>query len=145
MTKKQRTIRKSISFSGIGLHTGQQTTMTLHPADANHGYKFQRSDLPDSPIIDADVDRVVSTQRGTTLEQNGAQINTTEHILAALYGCEVDNALIELTGPEIPIMDGSSIEFVEALETARLPRAGSQPEVLQVEFKCLVRRQGEGC
>jgi UDP-3-O-[3-hydroxymyristoyl] N-acetylglucosamine deacetylase/3-hydroxyacyl-[acyl-carrier-protein] dehydratase len=118
MTKKQRTIRQSISFSGIGLHTGKQTTMTLRPAEANHGYKFQRTDLPESPIIDADVDRVISTQRGTTLEQNGAQVNTTEHILAALYGCEVDNALIELTGPEIPIMDGSSIEFVHALEAA---------------------------
>ncbi|MDA0304136.1 MAG: bifunctional UDP-3-O-[3-hydroxymyristoyl] N-acetylglucosamine deacetylase/3-hydroxyacyl-ACP dehydratase [Bacteroidetes bacterium] len=118
MTKKQRTLCQSISFTGIGLHTGQQTTMTVHPAEANHGYKFQRSDLPERPIIDADVDRVISTQRGTTLEQNGAQVNTTEHILAALYGCEVDNALIELTGPEIPIMDGSSIAFVEALESA---------------------------
>lgn len=116
MTKKQRTICKSISFAGIGLHTGQQTTMTVQPAAANHGYKFQRVDLPEKPIIDADVENVISTKRGTTIEQNGAQVNTTEHILAALYGCEVDNALIELTGPEIPIMDGSAIEFVEALE-----------------------------
>ena len=118
MIKKQRTICQLVSFSGIGLHTGQKTTMTVHPAEANHGYKFQRSDLPDAPIIDADVDHVISTQRGTTLEQNGAQVHTTEHILAALYGCEVDNALIELTGPEIPIMDGSAIVFVEALEAA---------------------------
>lgn len=117
MTKKQRTLRQPISFSGIGLHTGQQTTMTVHPAADNHGYKFQRVDLPGKPLVDADVENVCSTQRGTTLEQNGAQVHTTEHILAALYGCEVDNALVQLTGPEIPIMDGSAIEFVEALQS----------------------------
>ncbi|MGY8942103.1 MAG: bifunctional UDP-3-O-[3-hydroxymyristoyl] N-acetylglucosamine deacetylase/3-hydroxyacyl-ACP dehydratase [Flavobacteriales bacterium] len=116
--QQQRTLKKAIAFTGIGLHTGEVTTMTVHPAAENHGYKFMRSDLADNPMIDADVDRVVSTQRGTTLEQNGAQAHTTEHILAALYGCEVDNALIELTGPEIPILDGSAIAFVEAIEAS---------------------------
>lgn len=114
----QRTLKKSITFEGIGLHTGEFTVMTVHPAPENHGYKFKRVDLPEQPTIDADVDRVVSTKRGTSLEQNGAQVHTTEHILAALYGCEVDNALIELTGPEIPIMDGSAQDFVEAIEKA---------------------------
>jgi len=108
---RQRTLKSPIEFSGIGLHTGQTTTMTVLPADENHGYKFQRIDLENQPIIDADADRVIGTQRGTTLEQHGAQVHTTEHILAALYGCEVDNALIQLTGPEIPIMDGSAQEF----------------------------------
>jgi UDP-3-O-[3-hydroxymyristoyl] N-acetylglucosamine deacetylase/3-hydroxyacyl-[acyl-carrier-protein] dehydratase len=104
-----------VSFAGIGLHTGEQNRLTIHPAPENHGYKFQRTDLPGEPTIEADVDRVVGTTRGTTLEQNGARVHTTEHILAALYGCEVDNALITLEGPEIPILDGSSRPYVEAI------------------------------
>ena len=115
-TVQQRTLNKPVEFSGIGLHTGETTVMTVLPAPENHGYKFQRVDLPEQPIINADADLVVGTQRGTTLEQNGAQVYTTEHILAALYGCEVDNALIQLTGPEIPIMDGSAQDFVDAFE-----------------------------
>ena len=82
--------------------------MKLNPLKRNHGYKFQRVDLEGEPIIKADCDLVVATDRGTTLEQNGARVYTTEHILAALYGCQVDNALIKIDGPEIPIMDGSS-------------------------------------
>jgi UDP-3-O-[3-hydroxymyristoyl] N-acetylglucosamine deacetylase/3-hydroxyacyl-[acyl-carrier-protein] dehydratase len=120
MSKKvqQRTLSQPVEFSGIGLHTGESTTMKVLPAPENHGYKFQRIDLPDHPTIDADCDLVVGTQRGTTLEQNGAQVHTTEHILAALYGCEVDNALIQLTGPEIPIMDGSAQAFVDGFDDA---------------------------
>lgn len=112
----QRTLNEPVEFTGIGLHTGETTIMTVLPAPDNHGYKFQRVDLPEEPIINADADLVIGTQRGTTLEQNGAQVFTTEHILAALYGCEVDNALIQLTGPEIPIMDGSAQDFVDAFE-----------------------------
>jgi UDP-3-O-[3-hydroxymyristoyl] N-acetylglucosamine deacetylase/3-hydroxyacyl-[acyl-carrier-protein] dehydratase len=104
-----------VSFEGIGLHTGVHNRLTIHPAPENHGYKFQRMDLPGEPIVEADVDRVVGTTRGTTLEQNGARVHTTEHILAALYGCEVDNALITLEGPEIPILDGSSQRYVDAI------------------------------
>ena len=111
----QRTLGAPVEFSGIGLHTGETAVMTVLPAQDNYGYKFQRIDLPEQPIINADADLVVGTQRGTTLEQNGVQVHTTEHILAALYGCEVDNALIQLTGPEIPIMDGSAQAFVYAL------------------------------
>ncbi len=113
---QQRTLKKPVEFSGIGLHTGEAVIMSILPAPDNHGYKFQRVDLPGKPIIDADADLVVATKRGTTLENNGARVHTTEHILAALYGCEVDNALIQLTGPEIPILDGSSEAFVEAFE-----------------------------
>ena len=114
----QRTLAHSISFSGVGLHTGEFNQLTLHPAPENHGYVFRRTDLPGEPLIEADVDRVVGTQRGTTLEQNGARVHTTEHVLAALYGCEIDNALIEVHGPEIPILDGSALPYVDALLAA---------------------------
>jgi len=118
MRGKQRTLKKAVTFEGIGLHTGQHNRMVVHPAPENHGYKFQRIDIDGKPIIEADADLVTSTRRGTTLEKGGVQVHTTEHILAALYGSEVDNALIELSGPEIPIMDGSALEFVEAIEAA---------------------------
>lgn len=94
--------------------------MTFKPAAANHGYKFQRIDLPGQPVVAADVDNVVDLSRGTTLEQNGARVNTVEHTLAALVGLQIDNVLIELDGPEPPIMDGSSIEFVKALQSVGL-------------------------
>ncbi len=118
MSVKQRTIKESVSISGVGLHTGKQVNLTFVPAPENHGYKFQRVDLADNPIIDADVDNVVDTSRGTTLEQNGARVHTTEHVLAALVGMEIDNALIQLDGPEMPIMDGSSMPFIKVLEQA---------------------------
>ncbi|MBP6091767.1 MAG: bifunctional UDP-3-O-[3-hydroxymyristoyl] N-acetylglucosamine deacetylase/3-hydroxyacyl-ACP dehydratase [Crocinitomicaceae bacterium] len=116
MTDKQRTLKSAVKLQGIGLHTGQLVNLEICPAPDNHGYKFQRVDLEGQPIIKADVDLVVATDRGTTLEQNGARVYTTEHILAALYGCEVDNALIKLDAPEVPIMDGSSLLFVNAFE-----------------------------
>lgn len=116
MNLKQRTIKSEVSVSGSGLHTGQPVTMTFKPAPENHGYKFKRIDLPGSPIIDADVDNVTDTSRGTTISQNGASVSTVEHVLASLVGVEVDNVIIELDGPETPIMDGSSIIFLDALE-----------------------------
>ena len=116
MSEKQRTLKGIVKVNGIGLHTGEKVNLEIHPAPGNHGYKFQRIDLDGQPTIKADVDLVVSTERGTTLEQNNARIHTTEHVLAALYGCQVDNALIKVDGPEIPIMDGSSLKFVEAIE-----------------------------
>ena len=116
MIEKQRTLKESIVFNGIGLHTGEAVTMEICPAEDNHGYKFQRVDLENQPIIKADVDYVVATDRGTTLEQHGARVYTTEHILAALYASQVDNALIKINGPEIPIMDGSAILFVNEIE-----------------------------
>lgn len=118
MNNKQHTISKSVTLSGVGLHTGILTNMTFLPAASNHGIKFQRIDLPGQPIADADVDYVVDTSRGTTIEHNGARINTVEHVLASLVGLEIDNVLIQLDGPEPPIMDGSSIKFVEALKDA---------------------------
>lgn len=116
MSVKQRTLKAAVSISGVGLHTGKQVNLTFVPAPENHGYKFQRVDMPGNPIINADVDNVVDTSRGTTLEQNGARVHTTEHVLGALVGLEIDNVLIQLDGPEMPIMDGSSMPFVKILE-----------------------------
>lgn len=116
MVEKQRTLKSAIKLQGIGLHTGEKVTVEICPAPDNHGYKFQRIDLEGEPTIKADADLVVSTDRGTTLEYKGARVYTTEHILAALYGCQVDNALIKLDAPEVPIMDGSSLLFVKAIE-----------------------------
>jgi UDP-3-O-[3-hydroxymyristoyl] N-acetylglucosamine deacetylase/3-hydroxyacyl-[acyl-carrier-protein] dehydratase len=116
MAEKQRTLKESVVLEGIGLHTGEKVTLEICPAPENHGYKFQRVDLEGQPIIKADADLVVATDRGTTLEQNGAKVYTTEHVLAALYGMQVDNALIKVNAPEIPIMDGSSLPFVNAIE-----------------------------
>ncbi len=114
--KKQRTIAKEVILKGVGLHTGENVTMKFVPAPENHGYAFKRVDLEGEPIIEADANYVVNTQRGTNLEKNGVKIQTSEHVLAALVGMEIDNVLIELDAPEPPIMDGSSKYFVEALE-----------------------------
>ena len=116
MNLKQTTIKAPVTVKGVGLHTGKEVTMTFKPAPENHGFKFQRIDLPGSPIIDADVDNVTDTSRGTTITQNGASVSTVEHTLAALAGLELDNILIEINAPETPIMDGSSIIFIEELE-----------------------------
>jgi UDP-3-O-[3-hydroxymyristoyl] N-acetylglucosamine deacetylase/3-hydroxyacyl-[acyl-carrier-protein] dehydratase len=120
MNIKQHTIKKPISISGVGLHTGIKVNMTFLPAPTNHGIRFQRVDLPEQPVVEADVDYVVDLSRGTTIEKNGARINTVEHTLAALVGLQVDNVLIQLDGPETPIMDGSSQPFVEAIESVGL-------------------------
>lgn len=114
---KQRTLKAPVSLRGVGLHTGAAVHVQIMPAPENHGYVFQRTDLEGQPTIPADCELVVGTQRGTTLEYKGARVYTTEHILAAIYGCMIDNALILLDGPEVPIMDGSSKLFVDAIES----------------------------
>ncbi|MBS1928253.1 MAG: bifunctional UDP-3-O-[3-hydroxymyristoyl] N-acetylglucosamine deacetylase/3-hydroxyacyl-ACP dehydratase [Chitinophagaceae bacterium] len=113
---KQHTLGQSVSISGTGLHTGINVKMVLKPANPGFGYQFQRVDLPGSPVIKADCDLVTDTSRGTTLEKDAVKISTVEHILAALVGMGVDNCLIEVNGPEIPIIDGSSYPFVEIIE-----------------------------
>ena len=115
---KQHTINNSISISGTGLHTGVLVDMTLHPANPGFGFQFQRIDLPNQPIIKADCDLVTDTSRGTTLQMGDAKISTVEHILAALVGLGVDNVLIQVNGPEVPIIDGSSAPFIEKIEKA---------------------------
>ncbi len=120
MADKQKTLKDVVKLTGIGLHTGEKVNMEICPAPDNHGYKFQRVDVEGEPVIKADVDLVVATDRGTTLEQKGVRVYTTEHVLAALYGMEIDNALIKIDGPEIPIMDGSSWMFIDAIEKVGL-------------------------
>ena len=118
MSTKQKTIKNSISLSGVGLHTGEKATVTFKTAPENHGFVFQRVDIEGQPTIKADCDLVVDTSRGTTIEQNGAKVHTTEHLLAAAYGLEIDNLLIEINGPEVPILDGSAHFFLQALMDA---------------------------
>jgi len=115
---KQKTIEKQISLKGVGLHTGKEVSITFCPAPVNNGFSFKRVDLEGSPVIEADANYVTNTQRGTCLEKNGVTIQTSEHVLAALVGLDVDNAIIEINAAEPPIMDGSSKFFVEAIEKA---------------------------
>ena len=111
----QHTIKEELTISGAGIHTGQAVNMRLKPAEPNTGINFQRVDLPEKTIIKADVDNVIETNRSTTLESKGARVSTIEHLMAALVGMQIDNVLIELDGEEVPILDGSSEPFVEAL------------------------------
>ncbi len=115
---KQKTIKKEISLSGVGLHTGKNVNLTFKPSKANSGLAFKRVDLEGAPVIEADATLVTNTERGTCLEKNGVTIQTSEHVLAALVGMDVDNVIIELDSSEPPIMDGSSKFFVEAIEKA---------------------------
>jgi len=109
---QQRTIREPFSVTGKGLHTGVKTTITFRPAPVDFGYKIKRTDLQGSPVITASAENVMNTQRCTVLLVDGVQVATIEHALAALYGCEIDNCLIEIDSPEFPILDGSAVEYV---------------------------------
>jgi UDP-3-O-[3-hydroxymyristoyl] N-acetylglucosamine deacetylase/3-hydroxyacyl-[acyl-carrier-protein] dehydratase len=129
---KQTTIKNSITVSGVGLHTGAVVNLTFSPAPVNHWYKFQRTDLEGQPIIEADCELVVDTSRGTTLEKNGARVNTVEHALAALVGLELDNVLLEIDGPEMPIMDGSSKPFVDALLSVGIVEQDAEREYFHI-------------
>ncbi len=132
MNVKQKTIKSEVSVEGVGLHTGAMVTLTFCPAPENHGFKFQRVDLPGQPVVDADCDNVTDTARGTTITQNGASISTVEHVMASLVGMDLDNVLMKLDGPETPIMDGSAILFVEALERAGVVSQTVDREYFQI-------------
>ncbi len=129
----QSTIEKEVSISGVGLHTGKDVTLTFKPAPVNHGYKFKRIDLPNAPIVVADVSKVIRTKRGTTIKQGEASISTIEHALAALAGLQIDNVLIEINGPEVPIMDGSSQPFVTAIQHAGITTQEEEREYFTIE------------
>lgn len=116
----QQTIKESFTIKGVGLHTGKEVTMTFRPAPVNHGFKFQRVDLDNKPILRAEISQVTSTNRGTTISKGEIKVNTVEHALSALYGLSIDNVLIEIDGPEVPIMDGSASSFVKAIERVGL-------------------------
>ncbi|HEY0298818.1 MAG TPA: UDP-3-O-acyl-N-acetylglucosamine deacetylase, partial [Arachidicoccus sp.] len=115
---KQHTLAKAVTISGTGLHTGALVDMKLIPANAGFGIQFQRTDLDGQPIIKADCDLVTDTSRGTTLQIGNAKVSTVEHLLSAFVGMGIDNVLVEINGPEIPIMDGSAQPFVEIIEQA---------------------------
>ncbi len=130
---KQKTIKTEISLTGVGLHTGKEVTMTFKPAPINNGFSFVRVDLEGHPVIEADANYVVNTQRGTNLEKLGVKIQTPEHVLAALMGCDLDNVIIELNSSELPIMDGSSKYFVEAIEKAGIEEQNANRNVYVVK------------
>ncbi|NVO04172.1 MAG: bifunctional UDP-3-O-[3-hydroxymyristoyl] N-acetylglucosamine deacetylase/3-hydroxyacyl-ACP dehydratase [Bacteroidetes bacterium] len=133
MAEKQKTIREAVTISGVGLHTGKEVNITFKPAPENHGYKFKRIDIEGHPIVDANIDFVVDTSRGTTLEQNGVRVCTIEHTLAALSGLSIDNILIEMDCMETPIMDGSSAKYVEVLLKAGIVEQEADREYLEID------------
>ncbi|MFM2269370.1 MAG: hypothetical protein RL757_2811 [Bacteroidota bacterium] len=130
---KQRTLAQTVQLSGIGLHTGATITVNILPAEVGFGYKFQRTDLEKQPIIAADANRVTDTTRGTMLQQGDMRVRTIEHLLSALVGCGVDNALIQLDGEEIPILDGSAIQFVAAIQAAGIVEQDAQREYFDIK------------
>ncbi|MDO4728687.1 MAG: bifunctional UDP-3-O-[3-hydroxymyristoyl] N-acetylglucosamine deacetylase/3-hydroxyacyl-ACP dehydratase [Bacteroidota bacterium] len=130
---KQKTIQNEVTLTGVGLHTGKEVTMTLKPAPVNNGFTFVRMDLEGHPVIEADANYVVNTQRGTNLEKKGVKIQTSEHVLAACVGCDLDNIIIELNASEPPIMDGSSKYFVEAIEKAGVVEQDMEQKVYIVK------------
>ncbi len=133
MYEKQHTIQEPVSITGVGLHTGVEVTMTFHPAPENHGFVFRRIDLEGSPTVKADVDNVVDTARGTTIAVGKAKVHTVEHTLAALAGLQIDNCLIDLNGPEPPVMDGSSMEFIRVLRQVGLVEQDADREFYVVD------------
>lgn len=133
MSEMQKTLKGEVSLSGIGLHTGNEVSLTIKPAKENTGFVFVRSDLEGSPQVEADVNYVTTTERGTTLEKLGVKIHTCEHLLAALVGCDIDNAILELNAAEPPILDGSSKYFVEAIEKVGIVEQSLPREYLVIK------------
>jgi UDP-3-O-[3-hydroxymyristoyl] N-acetylglucosamine deacetylase/3-hydroxyacyl-[acyl-carrier-protein] dehydratase len=132
-SQNQQTLKSSVTLQGVGLHTGEKVTMTMRPATPGYGIRFQRIDLPEKPIVKADVDFVVDTSRGTTIEYNNARVSTIEHTMAALVGMGIDNLLIEMDGPEVPILDGSSRQFIEAIESAGIEEQEAKRIVYSID------------
>ena len=130
---KQKTLKTSVKLSGVGLHTGAACEIELLPAEVNHWYKFLRTDISGSLPIEAKAQNVVSTKRGTTLKKGEAEVHTVEHLLAAIYASELDNILIKINGPEVPIMDGSSKHFLEAIEKAGITEQDATRNYLVID------------
>ena len=141
---KQQTIQNEVSLDGVGLHTGKQVKLTFKPAPENTGYVFKRVDLEGAPVIEADVSYVTDTKRGTNLEKNGVKIQTSEHVLAACVGLEIDNIIIELDASEPPIMDGSSKYFVQALEEAGIKEQEAEKEEYVINEVICYRDEASG-
>jgi UDP-3-O-[3-hydroxymyristoyl] N-acetylglucosamine deacetylase/3-hydroxyacyl-[acyl-carrier-protein] dehydratase len=133
MLEKQRTIKKPASLTGVGLHTGNNSTIVFKPAPEDSGIRFRRVDLENKPEIPADIDHVVDISRGTTLELNGVRVHTVEHVLAAIAGCEIDNIIVELDTNEPPVMDGSAIDYVKTLKNAGIVEQNEARDYLIIE------------
>ena len=133
MSSYQHTIGNAVSCSGVGLHTGEESTITFKPAPENSGIKFIRTDIDGHPEVAADISNVVDISRGTSISQNGVKVNTVEHVLAAVSGLEIDNVNIELTTKEPPVLDGSSLEFVKILQKVGIVEQKQPREYLVID------------
>ncbi|MDR2057740.1 MAG: bifunctional UDP-3-O-[3-hydroxymyristoyl] N-acetylglucosamine deacetylase/3-hydroxyacyl-ACP dehydratase [Dysgonamonadaceae bacterium] len=141
---RQHTLKESFSLKGKGLHTGLNIRIKFNPAPENHGYKIQRVDLQDKPIIEALAENVSGTQRGTVLSKNEIQVSTVEHALAALYTSEIDNCLIEVDAPEFPILDGSSIEYVKEIQRVGIQEQNAERDYYIVKNKIEIKDKETG-
>ena len=141
---KQKTIAKAISFSGAGLHTGLMVNTSINPGKENSGIIFQRTDLEGEPIVKALVDHVVDTSRSTVLEYNKVRVGTIEHSLAALTGMDIDNALIKLDAPEMPILDGSAVKYVEAIKRVGIIEQSAEKEYFEVKEPIVFKNEEYG-
>nr|WP_281670551.1 bifunctional UDP-3-O-[3-hydroxymyristoyl] N-acetylglucosamine deacetylase/3-hydroxyacyl-ACP dehydratase [Segatella buccae] len=141
---KQRTLKGSFSLYGKGLHTGLSLTVTFNPAPENTGYKIQRIDLEDQPIIDAIAEKVVDTQRGTVLANGEARVSTVEHGMAALYALGIDNCLIQVNGPEFPILDGSAAMYVEKIQEIGIVEQNAEKDYYIIRHKLEVKDEDTG-
>ena len=141
---KQKTLKGSFSLCGKGLHTGLSLTVTFNPAPENHGYKIQRIDLEDMPIIDGVAENVVDTQRGTVLGKGDVRVSTVEHALSALYALGVDNCLIQVNGPELPILDGSAVKYVEKINEIGIEEQSAPKDWYVIRKKIEVRDEETG-
>lgn len=142
--QKQKTIGSSFSLQGKGLHTGLNLSISFNPASENHGYKIQRIDLPGQPVIDAVADKVTDTTRGTVLEQDGMKVSTIEHAMAALYASGIDNCLIQVDGPEFPILNGSSEPYCEAIQRVGTKEQDQEKDYYVIKSKIEVRDDSTG-
>lgn len=142
--EKQHTLKESFTLSGKGLHTGLPITITFNPAPENYGYKIKRVDLEEQPVLDALAENVGNTQRGTVLIKGDVQVSTIEHAMAALYGMNIDNCLIEVNAPEFPILDGSAIEYVKAIRKVGLQEQLEERDFFVVRRKMEVRDEATG-
>lgn len=135
MSEKQTSLAKEFNFKGTGLHTNAQVSVTVKPADTDTGYIFQRTDLDGQPKIPALAENVTETSRSTVLEKNGGRVSTVEHLLSALYGMSVDNALIQIDGPEIPILDGSARQYTKMIKQAGIKTLEKERQYFVIENK----------
>ena len=141
---KQQTLKGSFTLNGKGLHTGVRLTVTFNPAPEHHGYKIQRIDLDDQPIIDAVAENVVDTTRGTVLAKNGVKVSTVEHAMAALYAAGIDNCLIQVNGPELPILDGSAKAYVECIDRVGIEEQAAPKDYYIIKSKIEFRDEATG-